>query len=414
MKKKILDKIIDIKFIYFLVFIFLIIGLLIKFGPSMDVILRMETSKYEDIKDEKYYKKLNIKHGKVAYQKGIDIDYSTETLFKNTESVYQNGNDFCVVKMKGTNNSYGYDMQIGDNKILSYDARIFRRTRFYACDDYFCPKAQIQIYNADTEKVEKTVDVVSEVKRVLGGNGDFQSNIVKNENYNALSKEDKDAIFVGRTFANPIIGADKSGKRIMVFEVPKQQDGKTIDTFEYLAYYIDEGQMKKISFEDLPDRIKEKEIKFDNNGQILSGLKTETDERNSYCLKNYMDRSAFETLLDSNKIKYRASYLSDVAKTPVHIKMLGSDLDKRSKLAKKFPELVKKYASEDYIIDWYAGDEKNSDEIAKQLLPEGKKLNYDTVHVGDDCAKNLKNASVDSLKDYYKKVKPQCILEGKH
>ena len=413
MKKNFLDKIIDIKFFYFLVFFLTMIGIIKRNIPSREEILKMEIAKYEDLRGEHYNEKIDALNEEEAHLKGVEADYPTESLFKNVKTVYKNGNDFCIVKKAGTRNSYVYDMQVDDKKILSYDARIYRRNcENISYDNLFCPKAEIEIFNTNTKKVEKRVDVIAEVKRILGGNENFQRNITKVEGYESLSQEDKAAILVEKSFENPIICTDKSGKRIMVFEIPKQEDYKTRDSFEYLAYYIDEEQMKMISYDELPNQIKETELKYDADDRVLSALKNETQERNSYCLKNYMDRASFETLLDSNKIKYRASYLSDVAKTPVHIKMLGSDLDKSSKLAKKFPEFAKKYASDDYVIDWYAGDEKNSDEIAKQLLPEGKKLNYDTVHVGDDCAKNLKNASVDSLKDYYKKVKPECVVQG--
>ncbi|SES08139.1 hypothetical protein [Lachnobacterium bovis] len=430
MKKSFWDKIIDIKVLYFLVFMFFVIGFIIKkdYIFCVDKILENEAAKYEDLRDRVKEQDRNLVK---LYSEGLDNYYSSESLFKGIKSLYRNGDEFCVVKMKGKDNSYEYDMYMDKNRILSYNTRIYRGKNEDKNLEAFSSESEIQIYNTNTKKVEKTVDVLAEVKRLIN-NKDFQSEARKKiENSTLKNKnEKKERLPAKREFQTPIICTDKLGKRIMVFEIPKQQDCKSIDDFEYLAYYIDEGQMKKISFEDLPDRIKDAETDFKTKNQDVSkdsvnkklenkiiwaqsALKTEEQERNSYCLKNYMDRSAFETLLDSNKIKYQSTYLSDTAESPVHIKMFGSDLEKSSKLAMKFPELVKKYANDDYIIDWYVGDEKNSDEIAKQLLPEGKKLNYDTVHVGDDCAKNLKNASVDSLKDYYKKVKPECILEGR-
>ena len=430
MKNNILDKIIDIKFLYAIVIVSAIIGFIVKENgiPSFNSMLEAESNKYNNSKTRDIY-----------YWDIKDKLYSTGSLFSRMKAVYRkkSSGDCCIVKRKGTDNSFEYDMRIDTNRFISYEAQILKRMCINenSRGDYvdFCKKVEIQIYNINTQKVEKKVDVLTEIKKLIE-NTDFQSDVRKK--LVESSQKDKDGILVKGEFQNPIICADKSGKRIMVFEIPKQLDCKTIDSFEYFAYYIDEDQMKKISFDELPDRIKDSgsnelkdkesiesgddsSLNKKNDKLVLktqlaqSALKTQTQERNSYCLKNYMDKSAFETLLDSNKIKYRATYLSDVAKTPVHIKMLGSDLDKSSKLAKKFPELAKKYASDDYVIDWYAGDEKNSDEIAKQLLPKGKKLNYDTVHVGDDCAKNLKNASVDSLKDYYKKVKPECILDGR-
>ncbi|WP_143065866.1 hypothetical protein, partial [Lachnobacterium bovis] len=286
--------------------------------------LKMEIAKYEDSRGEYYNEKIDYLHGKEAHLKGVEADYPTESLFKNVKTVYKNGNDFCIVKKAGTRNSYVYDMQVDDKKILSYDARIYRRNcENISYDNLFCPKAEIEIFNTNTKKVEKRVDVIAEVKRILGGNENFQRNITKVEGYESLSQEDKAAILVEKSFENPIICTDKSGKRIMVFEIPKQEDYKTRDSFEYLAYYIDEEQMKMISYDELPNQIKETELKYDADDRVLSALKNETQELNSYCLKNYMDKSAFETLLDSNKIKYRATYLSDVAKTPVHIKMLG-------------------------------------------------------------------------------------------
>ena len=384
-------------------------------GDKESDILENETCEYAD----KYYKE------------GVDYNTSTSSIEKSVKDVYKKGNETCIVRSDKKVRPYEYEMNISKDRIIHYNTKNIQKGDTEECFGVFSLKSEIQIYNTNTKKVEKTVDVLAEVKRLIN-NKDFQSEVrEKIENSTLKNKSEKqEGLLAKSEFQTPIICTDKLGKRIMVFEIPKQQDCKSIDDFEYLAYYIDEGQMKKISFEDLPDRIKDAETDFKTKNQDVSkdsvnkklknkiiwaqsALKTEEQERNSYCLKNYMDRSAFETLLDSNKIKYQSTYLSDVAENPVHIKMFGSDLEKSSKLAKKFPELVKKYASEDYIIDWYVGDEKNSDEIAEQLLPSGKKLNYDTVHVGDDCAKNLKNASVDSLKDYYKKVKPECILDGR-
>ena len=408
-------------------FVVYLIVLMLMFDPNFfrDVV-RISYDKYEKSigLSEKYFEAENEKtheYGKMLLQKEYDYNFSTNSINKSMKAVYRNGKETCLVRSDKSVRPYEYEANILKDKIIYYNTKNVQRGMDDECFGIFCLKSEIQIYNINTQKVEKTVDVLAEIKKMID-NTDFQSDVRKKLAESA--QKNKDGILVKGEFQNPIICADKSGKRIMVFEIPKQLDCKTIDSFEYFAYYIDEDQMKKISFDELSDRIKDsgtkkvnvsdinKKMEYKNIG-VQSALKNETQERNSYCLKNYMDRASFETLLDSNKIKYRATYLSDVAKTPVHIKMLGSDLDKSSKLAKKFPELAKKYASDDYVIDWYAGDEKNSDEIAKQLLPKGKKLNYDTVHVGDDCAKNLKNASVDSLKDYYKKVKPECILEGR-
>ncbi|WP_029067165.1 hypothetical protein [Lachnobacterium bovis] len=385
------------------------------------------------LREEDFLKKEDhfIRYEQKYYKEGVDYNTSTSSIEKSVKDVYKKGNETCIVRSDKKVRPYEYEMNISKDRIIYYNTKNIQMGDTDECFGVFSLKSEIQIYNTNTKKVEKTVDVLAEVKRLIN-NKDFQSEVRKKIENSILKNknEKKEGLLAKSEFQTPIICTDKLGKRIMVFEIPKQQDCKSIDDFEYLAYYIDEGQMKKISFEDLPDRIIDAETDFKTKNQDVSkdsvnkklknkiiwaqsALKTEEQEGNSYCLKNYMDRASFETLLDSNKIKYRASYLSDVAESPVHIKMFGSDLDKKSKLAKKFPELVKKYASEDYIIDWYVGDEKNSDEIAKQLLPEGKKLNYDTVHVGDNCAKNLKNASVDSLKDYYKKVKLQCILDGR-
>ncbi|WP_033421481.1 hypothetical protein, partial [Lachnobacterium bovis] len=173
MKKSFWDKIIDIKVLYFLVFMFFVIGFIIKkdYIFCVDKILENEAAKYEDLRDRVKEQDRNLVK---LYSEGLDNYYSSESLFKGIKSLYRNGDEFCVVKMKGKDNSYEYDMYMDKNRILSYNTRIYRGKNEDKNLEAFSSESEIQIYNTNTKKVEKTVDVLAEVKRLIN-NKDFQS-----------------------------------------------------------------------------------------------------------------------------------------------------------------------------------------------------------------------------------------------
>ncbi|SES13393.1 hypothetical protein [Lachnobacterium bovis] len=297
------------------------------------------------------------------------------------------GNDICIVKKNNKKLNYTNEMRIDKDKILSYSCKYEGEAS--VC--YNCMKASIIIYNTENNKVEKKLDILPIIKSYYEPTGKSDWSIVKE-------------------FTQPIIGTTKDGKKIMIFEIPTKIYCDVEEDFDYFAYYIDEDKFEKIAL----DKINEKYVKtpgcvvFEdgryNTVPERSALKSGEKYKRNFSINNYMNPDSFESLLDSNGIKYGTTELNENSYGPMRMTMVGNQIAKDSKFVSKFPELKNKYLSDDYEIEWYIKDEKNSDEVAKQLLPAGKKLNYDNVYIRNNCFKDCGDTRIKSLKEYFDSI----------